>query len=135
MPPRGSETSPSDAALDDASDSRFRRFFSFFLRFFSFLSCFLAAFLSFFFSFFLSFFRRFLSPLDDDDDDDDRVRVAPPPPNGAFISKSHTNQCARRRAASRGIIQIPSSQLNPKPYTFEFKHSKHAVEGVVARRS
>ena len=31
-----SETSPSDAALDDASDSRFRRFFSFFLFFFSF---------------------------------------------------------------------------------------------------
>ena len=36
VPPRGSETSPSDAALDDASDSRFRRFFSFFLFFFSF---------------------------------------------------------------------------------------------------
>ena len=36
VPPRGSEISPSDAALDDASDSRFRRFFSFFLFFFSF---------------------------------------------------------------------------------------------------
>ena len=60
MPPRGSETSPSDAALDDASDSRFRRFFSFFLRFFSFLSCFLAAFFNFFFSFDLSRFSIFL---------------------------------------------------------------------------
>ena len=83
MPPRGSETSPSDAALAlaDASESRFRRFLSFFLRFFSFFRAFLAFFFSFFFSFFLSFFRRFLSPLDDDDEEEDEsssLRVISP---------------------------------------------------------